>query len=145
MQHATEVHRCLMTADVAGLLRIRAQTQPHLAGLAPAEALIALHMARVEARFMPHKLRQYSAVFLAERGYRRVEGRWITDPQPSGEVISAAGIASRSADPRVSRRIVQAMGDAYLDAVAGGIDAPEVQKERMLRARARERFRMRIG
>jgi hypothetical protein len=102
-------------------------------------------MARVEAAFIPDRLKRVSLAFLAERGVVRRAGRWMNDPQPSDEVIVAAGIASRSADPRVSRRIVQAMGDAYLDAVAGGIDAPEVQKERMLKARARERLRMRIG
>jgi hypothetical protein len=134
-----DVRRCLVTCDVAGLM-------PHLAQeIGPAGALIALHMARVEAAFIPDRLKRSSLAFLAARGVARVAGRWITDPQPSDEVISAAGIASRSADPRVSQAIVRAMGDAYLDALAGGIDEPQVQKERMLKARARERFRMRIS
>ena len=39
---------------------------------------------------------------------------------------------------------MRAMGDAYLDSVAACIAEPERQRERMLKARASERFRMRI-
>lgn len=145
MQHATEVHRCLVTGDVAGLLALWSRSQPHLAGLPAAEALIALHMARVESKFMPLTLKRYSTAFLRERGYRRIAGRWIEGMPKQGELLAAAGVASRSSDPRVSRHIVRAMGDAFLDALAAGIDEPQVQKERMLKARARERFRLRIA
>ena len=145
MQHANEVRRCLVTGDVAGLMSLWSRTQPHLAGLPAAEAVIALHMARVEARFMPLKLKRYSTAFLHERGYRRIAGRWTAGAEPPIQTVAAAGIASRASDPRVSQAIVRAMGDACLDALAAGIDEPQVQKERMLKARARERFRMRIG
>ena len=144
MQHASEVHRCLVTGDVAGLMALRSRTQPHLAAMTPAEALIALHMARVEALSVPQTLKRYSMAFLRERGYRRIAGRWIEGMPKQGEVLEAAGVASRSVDSRVSRRIVRAMGDAFLDALAAGVDEPRVQKERMLKARARERFRLRI-
>lgn len=144
MSQGSEVHRCLVTGYVAGLLRIWSQEQPHLAGLAPAEALMALHMARVEAVTIPDRLKRYSLALLAERGIRKVNGRWISGAPSSSEVMASAGIASRSADPRISGRIVRAMGDAYLDSVAAGIAEPEMLKERMLKARARERFRMRV-
>ena len=144
MTHQSEVHRRLATADVTGLLRAWAVSHPHLTGLSLPEALIALHMARVEAKSMPLRLKRYSAAFLRERGYRRIDGRWIAGVPSLAGIIEAAGIASRSADPRVSTRIVRAMGDAYLDALAAGIDEPPMQRERMLKARARERFRMRI-
>lgn len=140
-----EVHRCLATADVAGLLRAWAVSHPHLAVLSPPEALIALHMARVEANSIPSMLKRYSAAFLCERGYRRIDSRWVEGfPKETG-IVAAAGIASRSADPRTATRIVRAMGNAYLDALAAGIDEPPVQRERMLKARARTRFRMRIA
>ena len=144
MQHAIEVHRCLVTGGVARLMSLWSLTHPHLAALPPAEALIALHMAGVEAKFMPPALKQYSTDFLRERGYRRNEGRWTGGAEPPAQAVAAAGIASRSADPRISRRIVRAMGDAYLDALAAGIDDPPLQRERMLKARARQRFRLRI-
>ena len=144
MQHAAQVHRCLMAGDVAGLLRLRAQSHAHPVHLDPAEALIAFHMARVEAKFMPPTLRQYSTDFLRERGYRRIEGRWTCGAEPPAQAVAAAGIASRSSDPRISRRILRAMGDAYLDALAAGIDEPPLQRERMLKARARQRFSLRI-
>ena len=135
---AADVRKCLMTGDAAGLMLHMSQE------IAPSEVLVALHMARVEAASMPQRLKRYSLAFLAERGVRRVAGQWITGTMPQTETIAAAGIASRSADPRLSKRIVRTMGDAYLDSVAAGIAEPEVQKERMLKARARERFRMRI-
>ncbi len=144
MQHAIEVHRCLMTEDVAWLMSLWSLTHPHLAALPPAEALIALHMARVEARSMPRRLRQYSTDFLRERGYRRIDGDWIDSVPSEAEVVEAAGIASRSADPNVSTRVVRAMSDAYLDALAAGIDEPPMQRERMLNARARQRFSLGI-
>ena len=93
---------------------------------------------------MPSMLKRYSAAFLRERGYRRIDGRWVNGIPKETGIVAAAGIASRSADPRVSMRIVTAMSDAYLDAVAAGIDEPPMQRERMLKARARTRFRMRI-
>ena len=144
MQHATEVHRCLVTGDVAGLLRLRGQSHAFTVHLDPAEALIALHMARVEAKSMPLKLRHYSIAFLRERGYREIDGKWVDGIPSETEFVRAAAIASRSADPRVSTRIVRAMGDAYLDALAAGIDDPPVQRERMLKACAKQRFRLRI-
>ena len=144
MTHQAAIQRYLLTGDVAGLMRVWSLTHPHLAALPPAEALIALHMARVEAKFMPPALRHHSAAFLRERGYRRIKGQWVDGIPKESEFLGAAAIASRSADPRVSTRIVRAMGDAYLDALAAGIDEPPLQRERMLKARARQRFSLRI-
>ena len=93
---------------------------------------------------MPPALKHYSTSFLRERGFRKIGGQWVDGVPSEAEVIKAAGIASRSADPRVSACIVRAMGEAYLDAVAAGIDEPPVQRERMLKARAEQRFRLRI-
>ena len=139
-----EYRRCLLTADVAGIMRVWAHTHPHLAEITPNEALVALHMARVEAKIIPQKLKLYSLALLDERGYRKVEGRWIHGAPKEKEVFEAAGIASKSADSRVSKRIVNAMSDAYMDALAAGIREIPIQKERMQKARAKERFKMRI-
>lgn len=138
MNSAADVRKCLMTCDAAGLMQHLGQE------IAPSEVLVALHMARVEAATIPGRLKRYSLALLAERGVRRVAGQWITSPIQQAETIAAAGIASRSADPRLSKRIMRAMGDAYLDSVAAGIAEPPMQRQRMLKARARERFRMRI-
>lgn len=144
MQHAHEYRRCLLTGDVVGLMRIWQHTDPHLASLEPADAVIALHMARIEAQSIPAGLQAYSTAFLEERGYRKVDGVWIHGQPKPAEVVEAAGIASKSSDPRVAQRIVTAMGDAYLDALAAGIREPDAQRERMLKARSRQRFKLKI-
>lgn len=145
MNHAEEFRRCLLTADVAGIMKVWAHVAPHLAQQTPLQAEIALHMARVEAVRIPRRLKEYSIAWLDERGYRKVDGQWIEGPPPASSVVEAAGIASKSSDPRVAARIVRAMEDAYLNARAKGIDDPVVQRELMLRERARQRFKMRLA
>jgi hypothetical protein len=142
MEFAAEFRRCLLEADVAGIMRVWAHTNPHLATLPPADCLVALHMARVEAKYIPRKLKLYSLDFLDERGYRKIDGQWIQGKPREQEFLEAAGVASKSNDPRVAKRIVRAMSDAYLHAVAGGITEAPIQKERMLKARAKERSKM---
>lgn len=144
MNYAAEFHRCLMTADVSGIMRVWKATNPNMPQPSPVEALITLHIARVDADSIPDKEKLYSLAFLDERGYRKVEGRWIFGTPKRSEVFEAAGIASKSANPEVSKRIVRAMEDAYLDALAAGIKEPPMQKEKMLKARAKQRFKMRI-
>lgn len=137
--HASEYRRCLVTADVAGIMRIWAHTDPHLPQPSPAEAIVALHIARCEAKYIPVKLKDYSKEFLAERGYRKIDGKWVEGVPKEIEVAGAAAVASKSRDPKLSKKIVTAMSDAYLHAVAGGVNEPEVQRERMLKARQRIR------
>lgn len=137
--HASEYRRCLLTADVATYLRLWAHTDPHVDQPTPAQAVVVLHMARVEAKYIPKKLKDYSKEFLAERGYRKIDGKWVEGVPKEIEIAGAAGIASKSRDARLSKKIVTAMSDAYLHAVAGGIAEPEIQKERMLKARQKIR------
>jgi len=145
MIHATEARRCLLTGDVPGMMKVWAYTHPHLATLGPADALIALHIARVEAKSVPKALKLYSLAMLEERGYRKIDGQWVQGQPKDAEIVEAAGLASKSADPRIATRITQAMSDAYLDALAAGIREIPMQKERILNARARQRFKMRLG
>lgn len=139
MKHNSEYRRCLLTGDVAGLLRLWSHTDSHLPQLAPGEAVIAMHIARCEMKYIPRKLKDYSRDFLAERGYRKVDGQWIHGRPKETEVVGVAGIASKSRDPALSKKIVTAMSDAYQDAVAGGITETEIQRERMLKARKKIR------
>lgn len=139
MTYLDEYRRCLLTADVANIRRLWGFTDPAMEQLSPAEALVALHMARVEAKYIPKKLKDYSKDFLAERGYRKIDGQWVEGVPKEVEITGAAGIASKSRDPRLSKKIVTAMSDAYLHAVAGGINEPQIQRERMLKARQKIR------
>ena len=139
MDHAAEYRRCLMTADVAGIMRLWAHTDPHLPQPSPAEAIIVLHMARHDRKYMPRHLKEYSREFLAERGYRKIDGQWVAGVPKEIEVVGSAGIASKSRDPRLSKKIVTAMSDAYMHARAGGVSEPEIQRERMLKARQKIR------
>lgn len=141
---AKEYRRCLMTADVAGVMKVWSRTHPHLAATSAADAFISLHIARVEAKSIPKKLKLYSLALLDERGYRKVDGKWIFGKPKENEVIEAAGLASKSADPRVSNRIIRAMSDAHMNSLAAGITEIPIQKERILSARAKERFKMRL-
>ena len=136
---SSEYRRCLMTCDVAGLLRLWAHTDPHLPQPSPADAIVSLHIARCEMKFIPKKHKDYSREFLSERGYNKIDGQWVMGKPKEAEIVGVAGIASKSRDPRLSKKIVTAMSDAYQDAVAGGINEPEIQRERMLKARQKIR------
>lgn len=145
MHHASEFRRCLQTADVAGIMRIWAHTNPHLPQPTPNEALIQLHIARVEARSMPEKLKAWSVAFLDERGYRKVGGKWILgEPRPAEAALSV-GIASKSAYPEVKAIIERVMQDALLNEMAKGTTEPEIQRAKMLEARAKRRFKLRMA
>lgn len=145
MQHGAEFRRCLLEADVAGIMRIWAHTSPHLPQPTPAEALIQLHIARVEAASVPRKAKAYSVGFLDERGYRKVRGKWIHgEPRPV-ESLMATGIASKSRYPEVQKVIQRVMEDALLNEIAKGTMEPEIHREKILGARAKQRFKLRMA
>lgn len=144
MRHADEFRRCLREMDVAGILRVWAHTNPSLRQPTPSEALIQLHIARVEARSMSAKAKAYSTALLDELGYRKVKGEWVHgDPKPV-EALSV-GIASKSNYPEVKALIERVMKDALLNELAKGTTEPEIQREKMLQARAKRRFKMRMA
>ena len=140
LKHAAEFRRCLVEVDVKGIMKLWRHVAPHLANQTPEEALTALHMARCEAKSIHNKLKLYSVAWLAERGYQKVDGNWIHGPKMPA-VASAVGIASRSQDPAFAKKITTAMQDALLNGLAKGIIEPPRQKELMLKARDRVRFK----
>jgi hypothetical protein len=145
VRHAQEFRRCLIQMDVAGMMRLWAYVAPHLARQSPKHALISMHMARCEMKHIATRLKVYSQEWLIERGYQKVDGRWVSGVLPDEVISSAVGIAVRSSDPRVRKRIHRAMSDALENERARGATDPERQREAMLRARARQRFRLRMA
>jgi hypothetical protein len=99
-------------------------------------------MARVEMKTCPKKLKIYSTDWLRERGYEKNKyGGWSYGPPSDGIISEAVGIASKSNTPGLSKTIVQAMTDALLNGMVKGIVEPEHQREIMLKARSKIRFK----
>lgn len=80
-----------------------------------------------------------------ERGFQCIDGKWIDGPEPATVYAETVGISVKSSDPRVAKRIHRAMDDALQNARAKGHTEPPMQKEAMLKARAKERFKMRMA
>lgn len=134
-----EVYRCLIEGDVAGIVR----AAPSYEGLTASEAFLALHMARVECAIVPGKLQQYSRELLREYGIFRDGDSWVKGEPQKPVVSEAVGIASRSSEPGFAAVIVGVMSDALNNARAKGIVEPLEQRETMLAARRRFKFRYR--
>ncbi len=137
MQHADEYRRCLIEADVRGIMRVWEHTAPHLARMAPSDAFLALHIARVEAQTIPKPLQDYSLKLLEERGIERHDGKWSKGLPVKQVIAETVGIASISQDRALSKKIVRAMTDALLNGLEKGITEPLRQRELMMKARAR--------
>lgn len=143
--HGAEIRRCLVNLDLPGMMRLWAHVAPHLAGQAPKDALISMHIARCEMRTLPRKLKDYSREWLAERGYRNIDGKWVEGLPPPTVVADAVGIAVKSSHPEIGKRIHAAMSDALENSLAKGVTEPEMQREAMLKARAKQRFKLRLA
>jgi hypothetical protein len=143
--HGAEFRRCLVELDVKGIMSLWRHVAPNLAEQSPGEALVSMHIARCEMKSLPKRLRDYSVSWLADHGYTNVDGKWISGPRPLEVVASSVGISVKSSDPRVANRIHDAMKDALDNAIAKGITEPPMQKEAMLKARAKQRFKMRMA
>ncbi len=141
--HESEFHRCLIEADVAGIMRVWAVTSPHLAQLGGSDAFLALHMARVEARSIPRRLKEYSLCLLQERGIERIDGKWTKGASIKDVIAETVGIASSSSEPGFAKLIVRVMSDALSNARAKGVVAPIEQRLAMLDARRKYKFRWR--
>ena len=139
--HSTEMRRCLIQADVAGITKLWAHIAPHLANQSAVDALTCLHMARVEAKYIPIKLKAYSLAFLDERGLRKIDGEWIQGPPKEKAIAASVGLASKSKNPAFAKKIVQAMSDAVMNGLAKGITEPPMQRELILKAREKVRFK----
>lgn len=114
---------------------------PAYESLTASEAFLALHMARVEAQSIPLKLRQYSLALLREHGIFRDAESWTKGEPQKPVVAEAVGIASASSEPGFAKVIVGVMSDALSNARAKGIVEPLEQRETMLAARRKFKFR----
>ena len=144
-RHAVEFRRCLVQTDVDGMMKLWAHVAPHLANQSPKEALVSMHMARCEMKHISPRLKIYSEAWLFERGYRKIEDKWVSGPPPDEVIASAVGIAVRSKYEAVRKRIHDAMTDALENERAKGTTDPCKQRGAMLAARARQRFRLRMA
>jgi hypothetical protein len=141
--HASEFRRCLLTLDVAGIMAIHAHVSPHLPSMSVRDALCSLHMARVDAKSIPKKLRTYSEAWLHERGFQKIDGQWFKGIFEQG-IVEAVGISSCAAPGVVlpfNRKVVQYMQCALLDAMAKGVTEAPMHKEVIMKARDKVRFK----
>lgn len=143
--HAADFRRCLLQMDVKGMMMHWAHVAPHLSNQSPREVLISMHIARCEMKQINRCLQDYSRAWLFERGYRKIDGKWLSGPPPDEVVASAVGIAVKSNYEVVRRRIHDAMTDALENERAKGTMDPCMQRNAMLAARARQRFRLRMA
>ena len=139
--HASEMRRCLIQADVAGIKKLWQHIAPHLANQSAVDSLTCLHMARVEAKYIPIKLKAYSLAFVEERGLRKIDGQWIQGLPKEQAIAAAVGLASKSRNPAFAKKIVQAMSDAVMNGLAKGVTEPPMQRELILKAREKVRFK----
>jgi len=148
MKHNAEFRRCLLEMDVQGIMRLWAHIAPDLPQPTSAEALIQLHIARCEAQRLPIKAKDYSKAWLAEQGWQKIDGQWVSGlPKPKA-VAEAVGISSRTASGLVlplNKKIMRYMEDALLNQMAKGVTEPIPQKEAMLKARDKVRFKARLA
>lgn len=148
MKHGSEFRRCLIEGDVRGILALHRHVSPHLPQPTMADALVSLHMARVECSIIPEQAKRWSRAWLLDNGYTRKDGRWQrTDTKELRIFASAVGISSGmpgTPKNRFNYQVEAIMEDALLNSMAKGINEPQMQKENMLKARAKLRFRKRL-
>lgn len=148
MQHAAEFRRCLLEMDVEGIIRIHRHVSPHLPVPSAAEALVSLHIARCETKRFPLKGKAYSLAWLSDHGWEKHDGQWSQGLPRDQAVAEAVGISSRSLSGHVlplNRKVMQYMEDALLNQMAKGVTEAPRQKEAMLKAREKVRFKARLA
>jgi hypothetical protein len=132
---AAAFRNCLINLDVKGIRELHRRFNPHLPQPKDdEEALMTLHIARTQSKFLPEHVRQYSREWLAERR--------------TGVIAHAVGVSvGMPSEPLNARQedVRDAMSDSAGESHKKGLDldkdAPEV-KNRMMEARAKmHRFR----
>lgn len=148
VRHGAEFRRCLLEMDVAGIMALHGACAPRLPGqpeMSPAEATVALHMARADVGNFPKKVRKYSTDWLKDHGFEKRNGQWARSDAHKMKIFSeSVGIASGGPDREFSKLVVRVQSDAVLECLAKGVVEPEKHKELMVRARAKLRFRKRL-
>jgi len=139
---------CLEGGDVRRLLGIWAQvypTMPQPKSLEEAE--VVFHQARAAANSVSAYRRQYSHVWLRERGFKSdlpYELRSRAEQQGRPVIVEAVGIAVKSFNSSKEGRervtaIRTAMENAVLDAMGDGVTDPDVVRAQMMAAREKMR------
>ena len=148
VKHGAEFLRCLMEGDLRGIMALHRHIAPFAAEMTPADALVSLHIARMEANSIPEQAKRWSRAWLLDNGYERRDGRWQrTDTKERTVFAEAVGISSSSPGGHktpLNYRIQAAMEDSLLNSLAKGIFEPQKQKEGMMKARAKIRSRQRL-
>jgi hypothetical protein len=141
--HEAEFRRCLLQADVSGIMRVWRATAPHLAQLTEKESLLALHMARVDAKSIPKRLKEYSLRLLEEHGIEKHNGKWTQGPPTKSVFSESVGIASMSMGPRTqwNHSVMNIMRDGLYKAFSKGVVEPVEQRFIMLDERKKFKFR----
>jgi hypothetical protein len=148
VKHGAEFRRCLLHCDIIGLMAIHRHTSPHLKELSVADAWVALHIARVDVSNFPFNVRQYSIEWLKDHGFEKIDGQWQRTAEYQKKIFAqAVGISSNRAGgtkTRFNREVEKVMSDAVLNSLAKGITEPQMQRESMMKARAKLRFKNRL-
>lgn len=138
----------LLNLDVDRFRAMKRQAEPHLPELSASDALVALHMVRCMVPAIKKKAREYSAQVLKEYGLELRNGRWEQTAERAmkvfAESVGVASMRSGGGKGQFNRDVEHVMSDAVLDSIAKGIREPQVQKENMMKARGKLRFRKRL-
>ncbi len=140
---------CLEGGDVHRLRSIWAQVYPKMPQPKTyEEAEVVFHQARTAAKSVSAYRRQYSHVWLMDRGYRSdlpYELKSKSEQQGRPVIVEAVGIAvksfNRSKEGRERVTAIQtAMENAVLEAMGDGVTDPNIVRAQMMLAR--EKMRM---
>ena len=140
---------CLEGGDVHRLRSIWAQVFPKMPQpKTHEEAEVVFHQARAAANSVSAYRRQYSHVWLCERGFKSdlpYELKSKAEQQGRPVIVEAVGIAVKSFNRSQEGRervtaIRTAMENAVLQAMGDGVTDPDVVRTQMMRAR--EKMRM---
>lgn len=148
MDHSSEFRRCLLEMDVQGIMRVWRHVSPHLPQPTEAEAHVQLHIARCEAKGLPLKAKAYSTAWLAELGYQNIDGQWVSGlpaPKPIAEAVAISSRGAGGAVRPINVKIMRHMEDALLNSMAKGVTEAPMQREAMLKARDKVRFKARMA
>ena len=143
--YGAAIRYCLINLDVEGMMKVWKRMAPHLANQTASDALISMHIARCDMQTLDSRLQKYSADWLAERGFQKIDGKWVQGLQKPDVVAEAVGIAVRSKYPEIAERIKTAMRDALENERARGETDPLKQREAMQKARMDQRFKLRMA
>jgi hypothetical protein len=130
-RYGAEFRRCMLELDVAGVIALRRQAEPHLPPLSPIQALTAMHQARTMAKSIPHRLADYSRRWLDERA--QLPGKPI--------VADAVGIAVKCSDPGLHAALEGGMTRTVRTALADGVLAADAKTLRPLIQDARQKIK----